>query len=110
VTAQVHASLNDADGESRGRRQRDEYRFTNDSTSIVDTHLLVVIQGLDSRIRLANASGITRSGDPYLRVFLPDGVLLPSQSIVERLLFERPSQHAPPVRYTLRLLSGQGTP
>jgi len=25
-----------------------------------------------------------RTGDPYLRVFLPDGVLLPGQSIVSR--------------------------
>ena len=79
------------------------------SPSIVDTHLLIVVRGLSDQIRMANASGTTSTGDPFLRVFLPDGVLLPGQSIVETLVFQRRS-HAPPVSYTLKLLSGQGNP
>ena len=107
VTAQVHATL--IDSNSRGVNQRDEHEITNNSSSIVDTHLLIVVRGLSDQIRMANASGTTSTGDPFLRVFLPDGVLLPGQSIVETLVFQRRS-HAPPVSYTLKLLSGQGNP
>jgi len=92
-----------------GGRQEDVYRITNTSSSIVDTHLLIVVEGLADRIQLENASGITSTGAPYLRVFLHDGVLLPGQSLITRLDFRRES-HAPPVTYTLRFLSGQGSP
>jgi hypothetical protein len=94
---------------NRGHRRREDvYQITNTSSSIVDTHLLIVVQGLSDRIQLENASGFTSAGDPYLRIFLRDGVLLPGQSIVTRLDFRRES-HAPPVSYTLAL-SGQGNP
>ena len=80
-------------------------------------HLLVVVQGLPRGTRVANASGTTASGDPYLRVFLPDGELQPGQSIVRPLQLLRSSAgsagkgpHDQPVRYSVRLLSGQGTP
>jgi hypothetical protein len=45
-------------------------------------------------------------------VFLPNGVLLPGQSISQTLLFARkPSAPPAPVGgYTLNLLSGQGNP
>jgi cytochrome c peroxidase len=115
VTAQVDVELIASDRGGRGdddrgsRRQEDVYRITNNSPDIVDTHLLIVIRGLSDRIRLENASGITSAGDPYLRVFLSDGVLLPGQSIVTSLRFRRES-NAPPVSYTLVLLSGQGNP
>jgi hypothetical protein len=93
---------------SRSKRQaEDQVRITNDSASVVDTHLLIVVQGLPGRARLANASGLTSDGNPFVRVFLDDGVLVPGQSIVQGLRFvgggARPS-------YALRLLSGQGTP
>ena len=98
------------DGHGGGiRRREDVYRITNNSSSVVDTHLLLVVRGLSDEIRLENASGITSTGDPYLRVFLRDGVLLPGQSIVRTLRFRRES-HAPPVSYTLMILSGQGNP
>ena len=109
VTAQVDITLIDSNSRSRNRRQKDEYTITNTSLSIVDTHLLIVVQGLADGIQMENASGTTSTGDPYLRLFLPNGVLLPGQSIVETLLFERQS-HAPAVSYTLKLLSGQGNP
>jgi hypothetical protein len=104
VTAQMDIEL--IDSSSKGG---DKYKITNISSSIVDTHLLIVVQGLSDQIRLENASGTTSTGDPYLRVFLPDGVLLPGQSIVETLLFKRDG-NAPPESYTLTLLSGQGNP
>ena len=92
-----------------GRRQEDVYRITNNSSSIVDTQLLFLARGLPDQIEMENASGRTSTGDPYLRAFLRDGVLLPGQSIVRTLLFKRRSD-APPVSYTLLLLSGQGNP
>jgi len=107
VTSQAQVSLIERD--RRGHRQKDVYRITNNSTSIIDTHLLLMARGLPRTIRLANGSGTSSSGDPYLRVFLPDGVIMPGQSIVATLVFERKPK-GPAVNYSLGLLSGQGRP
>jgi cytochrome c peroxidase len=117
VTAQAHVSRLDSDRRGRGQ-QTDTYRITNNGTTVIDTHLLVVAKGLSGRARLDNASGITSNGDPYLRVFLPDGVLKPGQSTVQRLVFKRGHRHdqdrgredSAPMNYSLELLSGQGNP
>jgi hypothetical protein len=103
------AAISRVDRDTDDAQQRDVYRITNSSSSVIDTHLLVIAHGLSPAVRLVNASGKTSSGDPYLRVFLANGVLEPGQSIVKSLLFEREA-HAPPVTYTLTLLSGQGNP
>jgi cytochrome c peroxidase len=95
---------------SHGGRQSDEYRITNSSQSVVDTHLLIIVRGLPHETELENASGTTRSGDPYIRVFLPNGVLEPGQNIVETLVFRRESNNPAPLSYVLDLLSGQGNP
>jgi len=88
-------------------RQEDVYRITNTSSAIVDTHLLIIAQGLSGPFKLLNASGVTRSGDPYLRVYLDNGVLLPGQSIVRSLIIERPGGQSVP-SYALNFKSGQG--
>jgi hypothetical protein len=75
----------------------------------VDTHLLVIARGLSFQVEMTNASGRTSTGDPYRRVFLPNGVLAPGQSIDVTLRFRRHRQ-SPPVSFALQLLSGQGTP
>jgi len=95
---------------SQGGRQTDQYKITNKSQSVVDTHLLIIVRGLSDGIRLENASGNTRSGDPYIRVFLPDGVLQPGQNIVQTLIFRRQGGNNTGVTYVLDLLSGQGNP
>jgi cytochrome c peroxidase len=92
-----------------GGRHRDTYRFTNVSSSVVDTHLLVIVQGLERGVRLANASGATRAGDPYLRVHLPEGVLRSGESTVQTLEFSGRRDEGR-ARYTLKVLSGQGNP
>ncbi len=92
-----------------GDDEFDSITITNASSSVVDTHLLVVVKGLSKRVQLQNASGMTSGGDPYLRVFLPQGVLNPRQSISIRLVFDR-KPNASPVSYSLSFLSGQGTP
>jgi cytochrome c peroxidase len=102
VTKQVSVDVSSAN-------DTDTLNLTNSSPSVVDTHLLIVVQGLPKGVELTNASGMTSGGDPYLRVFLTDGVLNPSQSIREELRFKR-SSDAPKVSYTLKLLSGQGKP
>ena len=107
VTSQAHIALIDSDRDHR--RQKDEYRITNNSTSIIDTHMLIVVQGLPPQVSLTNASGATSAGEPYLRMFLRDGALMPGDKVTQTLLFERQSA-AVPVRYSLRLLSGQGKP
>ena len=90
--------------------QKDTYSISNISTSIIDTHMLVIAQGLPPGVHFLNRnSGTTSSGAPYLRVFLPNGVLLPGQSTVQTLRFKRP-EGSQPIKYQLTLLSGQGNP
>lgn len=80
-----------------------------DSASAIDTNLLIVVKGLDPLISLANASGTTSSGDPYVRVFLPNGVLTAGDSIVQPLAFVGSTGKGAP-SFQLTFLSGQGTP
>jgi hypothetical protein len=93
---------------SRHSRQ-DVYRLSNVSDSVVDTHLLVIVRGLPSWVRLSNASGTTQSGDPYIRVFLRDGVLQPGERIEQRLVLDGAARRTMRA-YEITLLSGQGTP
>ncbi len=117
VTSQAHVALIDRDRDDG--RQRDVYRITNNSLSIIDTHLLLVARGLPRQIELVNGSGKTRAGDPYLRVFLKEGVILPGKSIVVSMVFDGDrkkddrkddDRKNPRVNYSLELLSGQGKP
>jgi hypothetical protein len=107
VTPRVNIALVSSTPVGGGRRS-DVYRITNNGTAPVDTHLLVIARGLSFQVELENASGRTSAGDPYIREFLPDGVLLPGQSLVETLTFKPHSKAS--VSYTLTLLSGQGNP
>jgi len=107
VTSQVNIALVSSTPAGGGRRE-DVYRITNIGAAPVDTHLLLIAGGLSSEVELENASGTTSSGDPYIREFLPDGVLLPGQSIVKGLRFKLHPRASG--SYTLTLLSGQGNP
>ena len=105
---QVSRSLN-------GGSEVDTVTITNISTAtdvsgIVDTHLLVVVKGLTKNARMENASALTSGGDPYLRVFLPNGVLNPGQSVVRQLIFDRTKCGANSISYSIDFLSGQGKP
>ena len=53
--------------------------------------------------------GKRREDDPHLREFLTDGVLLPDQSILVRIVVRRHSRDTA-IGYSLRMLSGQGNP
>ncbi|HEX7139622.1 MAG TPA: cytochrome c peroxidase, partial [Vicinamibacterales bacterium] len=100
VTSQ--ATITRLDGEHDGHA----YRITNTGSSVIDTHLLVIVSGLLSDARLLNASGTTSEGDPYLRLFLRDGVLNPGDTVDVRLRIAGDEDG----RYTFKLLSGQGNP
>lgn len=107
VTQQVR--IDRLDGDRSGSGTADVYRFTNTSDSVVDTHLLVIVRGLPAGVRLKNKSGTTHSGDPYIRVFLPEGVLQPGERLTQRLVFSGGSPRKLPA-FNITLLSGQGIP
>lgn len=92
-----------------GNRQLDVYKITNNGTTVVDTHLLTIVHGLPRNASLNNASGTSKGGDPYVRLFLDAGVLQPGQSTYATLFFTRP-KNVSLMNYTLELLSGQGKP
>ena len=123
VTAKLDVEVIRSDNRRRRgvRLQRDVVKITNNSSSVVDTHLLVIPRGLPRRTRLVNPSReTTAAGERFVRVFLDDdgGVLKPGESVVQTLFFKRRSNRrfgrgyyaAAPVKYELLLLSGQGTP
>ncbi len=109
VTPMVSARL--VASSAQGQQQTDQYALTNTSRSVVDTHLLLILRGLPTGIRLTNASGLTSAGDPYIRLFLGQGILEPGRQVLQTLVFARPAgANAPKASYTLTLLSGQGKP
>ena len=105
VTDAVDVSVT---SQRRGNAQRDVVRIENNSSSVVDTHLLLVAKGLNDGVTLRNSDEVTGDGDPFLRVFLDAGVLLPGQSIETTLRFDLGD--ADGAYFDLVLLSGQGTP
>jgi cytochrome c peroxidase len=107
VTPQLRAERLERD--RSGTTVNDEYRLSNVSGSLVDTHLLLIVRGLPSGVRLTNGSGTTRNGEPYVRIFLKDGVLEPGQRITQRLAFSD-THRGRGLSYQLAFLSGQGNP
>ncbi|HVY37323.1 MAG TPA: cytochrome c peroxidase [Polyangia bacterium] len=107
VTQQVRAER--VGGSRFGGRAEQVYKLTNVGDSVVDTHLLIVVRGLPAGVRLTNASGTTHDGAPFIRIFLPGGVLQPGQSILRGLAFSGADRSRWPA-YALTLLSGQGAP
>ncbi len=91
------------------RREDNTYRITNTGTSVIDTNLIVVVAGLPRGVHLLNASDRTRAGDPYIRLFLRDGVLNPGDSTVVRLQLAGDDWKRA-ARYSFVLRSGQGRP
>lgn len=102
------ASIELVSSSRRGDRQVDRYRITNSSPEVIDTHLLVIASGAPRQAKLVNGSGTTRSGAPYRRLYLRDGVIAPGDSVTVEMVFE--TGRRMPVRYALELLSGQGMP
>jgi hypothetical protein len=91
------------------RQDGNAFRITNSGTSVIDTNLIVVVSGVPRGVRLLNASGTTSAGDPFIRLFLRNGVLNPGDSVNVRLRFAGDaSKQAHPFSFVL--LSGQGKP
>jgi hypothetical protein len=118
VTSQARTELTSST--RVGNRQQDVYKITNTNAStVIDTNLLIIVEGLPGGVRLENASGTTSSGESYIRVFLPNGVLEAGHSISQALVFARRGEdgvgesrggRGRPVSVSLNLLSGQGKP
>ena len=106
VTSQV--SVERIENQSSASATDVVYRLTNTSDTVVDTHLLIIVRGLPPGSHLANESGTTCDGEPYIRVFLSDGVLPPGQHITQRLAFNAATKSLP--AHEIKLLSGQGAP
>jgi hypothetical protein len=101
VTSQASIKRVDEDDDAK------VYRITNTGASVIDTHLLVIVTGRPTGARVLNASGTTSAGAPYLRLFLPDGVLNPGASVDLKLKI---AGNEAASGYTFKLLSGQGNP
>lgn len=97
----------------------DTWVITNQSGSVVDTHLLAVVKGLPAGITV-NAKEVTTNkalpggaasgeaaGQPYYRLFLPEGVLNPGQSISLTVIRTGGGSSG---SYGWRFYSGQGKP
>ncbi len=82
------------------------YRITNVGATVIDTNLLVVVSGLPKDVQLVNPSGTTNDGEPYVRLFLRDGVLKPGEDTQVRM---RLTGADGVLHYKLKLLSGQGS-
>jgi cytochrome c peroxidase len=97
-----------------GPRQSDVVRITNNGITAIDTHLIAVVKGLPRHARLRNASGVTKRGEPYVRLFLDEGLLQSGRSVQVELDFARHDfvrhGHAGRLNYRLEMLSGQGQP
>lgn len=96
----------------------DTWTITNKSASVIDTHLLIILTNLAADVSVdateqtqnqalpgGKASG-EPAGEPFYRVFLPEGVLNPGASIPVSVVRKGGSSSS----YTLKLLSGQGKP
>lgn len=100
VTSEVSIQLSSSSGD------QDVWTITNTSGSVIDTHLLVIVTGLPAGITV-DAKETTTSGKPYYRVFLPEGVLSPGQSIATTVVRTGGGSNS---SYTFQLMSGQGKP
>ena len=66
----------------------------------------MIVSGLPAGVTV-DAGETTKAGKPYYRMFLPDGVLNPGQSISRTVIRSGGGSGG---SYTLKLLSGQGKP
>jgi len=100
VMPQASIQLSSSEG------NEDVWLITNTSESVIDTHLLVIVTGLPGGVTV-DAQETTTTGEPYYRMFLPDGVLNPGQSIATTVVRTGGGSSN---SYTFQLMSGQGKP
>ena len=66
--------------------------LTNNGTSALNLSFEVVLTNLPTGVALANATGYTADGNPYILVNLPGGGLAPGQSVNFTVLFSNPNR------------------
>jgi cytochrome c peroxidase len=112
VTSRVVISLREVTLDSRNNIQTHHLLLTNITGDPVDTHLILCFMTITPGVAVIDAEGLTRTtpvnGVPYLRVFIPEGSIGPTEVVEAAVRFRAaPSTN---VRYTIDLLSGQGNP
>src|SRR5262249_38347508 len=112
VTGHLEVSVRSVEKDAANQVQTQHLVLTNISSETVDTHLLLCFTRLTAGVTVLDAEGLTRSGPvagvPYLRVFLPEGVLEPGEVLEVVVRFGAAASTE--VEYTVALLSGQGKP
>jgi hypothetical protein len=66
--------------------------FTNTSSSAFGGPLWLLITGLPSGTTLANASGTTGTGLPYIAIAAPNGQLAPGASVTQLVAVSNPAR------------------
>jgi cytochrome c peroxidase len=94
------------------RMQIHRLKLSNLGSETIDTHLILCFKNLPPAVRVIGAEGITSHtpvpGLPYLRLFLPEGELVPGASLMVVVQFYAPLNTR--IDYSLEILSGQGKP
>lgn len=112
VTSRIVVTLRRVDRDARNNIQSHNLALTNISSEPVDTHLIICFMTMTAGVTVMGAEGVTRTtpvaGVPYLRVFVPGGVIQPGEVMDLTVRLSAPA--ALDVSYTLDMLSGQGKP
>lgn len=108
VTGKITPGQPNVEDENGGGEQEDDIAIENTSSDIIDTHLIVIVKDLPAGVSLLNAEGLTKDGNPYLRVYLDGGILWPGNSMFVALRFQKKDVSTPVTGYNLGFLSGQG--
>lgn len=108
VTAKLTVGETIAEDGNAGSEEEHSVPVKNTSTDIVDTHLVIVVKDLPAGASLLNADGNTKDGDPFVRVYLDGGTLLPGNTMFATLRFQKKDVSTSVSGYTLAFLSGQG--
>lgn len=112
VTSNISINLNGTTIDHKTGIQTQSLTLTNITGNIIDTNLLLCFGSLPGGVKVLNAEGVTASqpsaGVPYMRLFLPDGMIPPDGSINVDVQFAASTDTN--ITYSLDLLSGQGNP
>jgi len=102
VSAQVALRTSHASSDDRRGRLIHRVTLTNTGDTPLAGPLAIVLSNIKpSEVTLANATGTTTEGDPYLEVPLLGGLLRPGERVPATLRFDGPHRHR--VRFTSKI-------
>jgi hypothetical protein len=108
LTALVSISLGKL--KKHGTKAQQTITITSNGTKPFEGPLSLVLDKLNTKIKLVNQTGLTAkkrpAGSPYINVVAAGSVLLPGQKMQITLLFKNPARKS--IRFNLRVLGGVG--